>query len=94
MRFIALQIFIAKAPKKVTDRPGYDNRFFVSLLIIFIFRNGFFIVFIKMAERGFQVFDEEHQRQAPRNDPGYQWYPDRFGPPPGIPRARKLELGQ
>ena len=47
-----------------------------------------------MAERGFQVFDEEHQRQAPRNDPGYQWYPDRFGPPPGIPRARKLKLGQ
>ena len=62
-------------------------------LPIFAFRNCFFIAFIQMAERSFLTFNEERQRQAPTNEPGYEWYPDRFGPPPGIPRARKLELG-
>ena len=47
-----------------------------------------------MAERAFLTFNEERQRQALTNEPGYEWYPDRFGPPPGIPRARKLKLGQ
>ena len=46
-----------------------------------------------MSERSFHALDEERQRQAAAYEPGYEWLPDRFGPPPGIPRARKLELG-
>lgn len=26
--------------------------------------------------------------------PGYDWIPGKFGPPPGIPRAKKEQLGK
>ena len=46
-----------------------------------------------MAERSFHALDEEHLKQLAEYEPGYEWMPDRFGPPPGIPRARKIALG-
>ena len=47
-----------------------------------------------MPVRNFEALGEERRREAVAYQPGYDWLPDRFGPPPGIPRARKLELGR
>ena len=46
-----------------------------------------------MAARNCNTQNEKLQNQVATYGPEYGWLLDRFGPPPGIPRARKLELG-
>ena len=47
-----------------------------------------------MPDRNFDALDEERRRKAMEYVPGYDWIPGRFGPPPGIRKARKEEFGE
>jgi len=41
-----------------------------------------------------QDFDKEYRLAIADYAPGYDWIPGRFGPPPGIPKARKDKFGK
>lgn len=43
---------------------------------------------------GYESMSFDQKRKAQDYEAGYDWIPDRFGPPPGIPRARKEQLGK
>ena len=47
-----------------------------------------------MPERGFDSLRAEDWRMVKDYQPGYDWIPGRFGPPPGIPKSRKQQLGK
>ena len=47
-----------------------------------------------MPERSYEALDIERRREAIEYVPGYDWVPGKFGPPPGIPKARKDEFGE
>ena len=38
--------------------------------------------------------DTVAREKAAKYVPGYDWIPDKFGPPPGIAKARKDEFGK
>ena len=46
-----------------------------------------------MPERNFDALDIDRRKKAIEYVPGYDWVPGKFGPPPGIPKARKDEFG-
>lgn len=46
-----------------------------------------------MPERNYDAIDGEGRAAIANYVPGYDWIPGRFGPPPGIPKARKEQLG-
>ncbi|KAF6040343.1 hypothetical protein EB796_001346 [Bugula neritina] len=45
-----------------------------------------------MPQRNFDAIDGEDRLAIADYVPGYDWIPGRFGPPPGIPKARKDEF--
>ena len=47
-----------------------------------------------MPERNFDALDLERRKKAVEYVPGYDWVPERFGPPPGIPRDQVEEYGR
>ena len=46
-----------------------------------------------MPERDYQSIDPVGREAIANYVPGYDWMPGRFGPPPGIPKGRKEQLG-
>ena len=46
-----------------------------------------------MPERNFDALDIDRRKKAVEYVPGYDWIPGKFGPPPGIAKARKDEFG-
>ena len=47
----------------------------------------------QMPERNFEALDIDRRKKAVEYVPGYDWIPEKFGPPPGIAKARKDEFG-
>lgn len=47
-----------------------------------------------MPERSFEGLTLADRAIVSTYELGYDWVPDRFGPPPGIPRSKKQELGK
>lgn len=46
-----------------------------------------------MPVSGLESLSETTRSRLPTYTPGYDWVRGRFGPPPGIPRVRKEQLG-
>lgn len=47
-----------------------------------------------MPDRDFEGLTVDQKKIAIDYELGYDWIPGRFGPPPGIPKFRKQELGK
>ena len=47
-----------------------------------------------MPEANLMTLTEKQLKDAKKYKLGYDWIPGRFGPPPGIPRQQKDELGK
>lgn len=47
-----------------------------------------------MTEVGVEVLNELDLEQIINYEPGYDWIPNRFGPPPGIGKSKKQKLGK
>ena len=48
---------------------------------------------LQMPVKNFDPLDFDRRRKAVEYVPGYDWIPGKFGPPPGIAKARKDEFG-
>ena len=46
-----------------------------------------------MPDINIDAIDVEERQFIASYVPGYDWVPGKFGPPPGIPKTRKEQLG-
>ena len=46
------------------------------------------------ARSGVEVLNELDLERIINYEPGYDWIPNRFGPPPGIAKSKKQKLGK
>ena len=71
----------------------------LSLLLLLYYNSSahptwhFCDIWREMPERNFDALDIDRRKKAIEYVPGYDWVPGKFGPPPGIPKARKDEFG-
>ena len=52
-----------------------------------------FTLWIIMPDINIDAIDVEERQFIASYVPGYDWVPGKFGPPPGIPKTRKEQLG-
>ena len=63
------------------------------LLLVVVKWNDFFIDKLPIPDTDFTQVSEESQKRVKNGLVGYDWVPDRFGPPPGIHKKDMAKIG-